>query len=193
MAKRPAKQPKKPLPHWLNQTNAAAGHDVSVQAFVRWGVQPVAKIAGQTYYTPKSIADFLVGRSTADLREKLTRLQEDTKVTESDREKMLLTREQRIGQELKNAQARRELAPIGVIDWTLAKVSTQIAAILESVPMKVKQLLPKMTAAEIGLIEREIIKVQNAAASITVDFDEYDREREPTGARESDPVGTQNA
>lgn len=183
----------KPKPHWLNQTNAAAGFGVSVQAFVRWGVEPVAKIAGQTYYLPLTICEFRNARDRRELEEKVQRLEEANAVSESDREKTLLVREQRIGQELKNAQSRRELAPVDLIDWTLSRVGAQISALLEAIPLKVKQLLPKMTAAEIGLIEREVIKAQNAAASVTVDFDEYDRERESAGGLEKDPVRSPDA
>lgn len=107
----------------------------------------------------------------------------DDSTTEAEREKILLTREQRIGQELKNAQTRRELAPVSVIEWTLSKVGSQIAAILESVPMKVKKLLPKLSAAEIEHIRREVIKAQNAAARVTVDLDEY-YVREPDGRQD---------
>jgi phage terminase Nu1 subunit (DNA packaging protein) len=185
----------KPLPHWQNQKNAAAGQGVSTQAFARWGVEPVAKIGRNAYYLPSDITAYLVARETASLQEKLERIETAAAETGSaaDREKMLLTREQRIGQELKNAQARRELAPIGIIDWALSRVGSQISALLEAIPLKVKQLLPKMTAAEIGLIEREVIKAQNASAAVTVDFDEYDRERDPAGNREGDPSRSQNA
>jgi phage terminase Nu1 subunit (DNA packaging protein) len=107
----------------------------------------------------------------------------------ADLEKTLLIREQRIGQELKNAQARHELAPVDLISWTLSKVGAQISAILDSVPLKVKNILPRLSAAEVEHIRREIVKAQNAAASVTVDLDEY-YERSPGADQHSDPLRT---
>jgi len=66
--------------------------------------------------------------------------------------------------ELKEQQIRRETAPISVIESALGHVGARIAAILESIPAKVKRRLPKLTASEVEVIKREIIKAQNAAA-----------------------------
>lgn len=75
--------------------------------------------------------------------------------------------------ELDLAQKNRELAPIAVIEWTLNRIGSQIAAILETIPGKVKRRLPSLSAAEIEIIKREIVKAQNMAARVTVDLDGY--------------------
>jgi phage terminase Nu1 subunit (DNA packaging protein) len=87
--------------------------------------------------------------------------------------KLRLVQEQADGQALKNAQARRELAPVQLISWTLARVGSQISAIFDSIPLKVKKLMPKLSASDIEVIKRELIKAQNAASRVTVDLDEY--------------------
>jgi phage terminase Nu1 subunit (DNA packaging protein) len=88
-------------------------------------------------------------------------------------EKMLLIREQRIAQQMKNDVSRRELLPASLISWTLSKVGAQISSILDAIPLKVKTIAPRLTATEIGAIRREIVKCQNAAASVGVDVDEF--------------------
>lgn len=75
---------------------------------------------------------------------------------------------------LKEAEIRRQTAPIAVIRWVLSRVAAQISAALEPVPGKVKRRLPKLTAAEIEIIKREIVKAQNMAARVTVDLNDYD-------------------
>lgn len=74
---------------------------------------------------------------------------------------------------LKNAQLRRELAPLPVITYVLNKIAAQIGPLLDSIPAKVKARLPRITAAELEIIKREIIKSQNAAARVSVELDEY--------------------
>ena len=79
---------------------------------------------------------------------------------------------------LKNAQLRRELAPLPVITYVLNKIAAQIGPLLDSIPAKVKARLPRITAAELEIIKREIIKSQNAAARVSVELDDYLRDNE---------------
>jgi len=170
----PAKKVVKPAPkrhaHWLNQREMAKSCGISVQAFQAWGVESAATIGTEVFYTVDDVIENRLARQAARQR---AAEPEGPADEDLDREKLRLTREQRIGQELKNAQTRRELAPIAVIEWTLGKVGAQIAAILESIPLKVKKVLPAMTATEIEHLKREVVKAQNAAARVTVDLDEY--------------------
>lgn len=98
--------------------------------------------------------------------------------TDLSAERSKLTAAQCEGQELKNAQLRRELAPISLLSWTLGKVGNQIGAVLDSIPLKVKKVVPRLTAVEVEHIKREVVKAQNAASRITVDLDEYYDERD---------------
>jgi phage terminase Nu1 subunit (DNA packaging protein) len=94
-------------------------------------------------------------------------------VVDYEYERARLTREQADSQALKNAQLRKELAPVTVIEWTLGKVGAQISAILDQIPLKVKRRVPRLSSAEAEIIKREVIKAQNMAAKVTVDIDEY--------------------
>lgn len=158
--------------YWLNRKHAARACRVSVQSFDAWGIKPVAKIGRETFYLAADIIENRVANAVA----KTETTRPPAEESEGDREKTMLIREQRIAQEMKNQKTRRETAPIAVIDWTLAKVASQLAAILEAIPLRMKQLVPHMTGSEIGIVEREIVKARNLAAGITVDFDEFDRE-----------------
>lgn len=98
---------------------------------------------------------------------------EQPAVYDKELEQARLFRAQAESYELKNALSRKELAPISLIEWTLGNVCKQISATLASIPQKVKRRAPKLGAKEIEIIAREIKTAQNAAARVTVDFDEY--------------------
>lgn len=163
---------------WLTQEQMAASCDISKAGFQNWGVDPVEKIGRYTYYR---VADVLVNR-LANQKERLQKTAEsvsDQELTRAELEaKLRLTVARREWQELKNAQMRKELAPVHIIQWTLGKAASQISAILDALPMQLKKRNPKLTASNIELIKREIIKTQNAAAQITIDFDEYDESKQ---------------
>ena len=180
------------LPHWLNQRLMAKSCGISVQAFQAWNVKHAAEHGREKFYTVDDVIENRVAHALRKAEAARPPTPELPSAAELEAENILLTRERRIAQELKNAQTRRELAPVALIDWTLSKVGGQIAAILESLPLKVKKLLPRLTATEVEHIKREVVKAQNAAARVTVDLDEY-YDRDPDGDRESGTPGAQDA
>ena len=91
-------------------------------------------------------------------------------------ERIRLTRAQAESLELKNEIAKREVAPIELLTHAVSNGATQIAAILGSVPLNIKRQIPRLTSTEIETIKREIVKAQNAAAAIKIDFDVIDEE-----------------
>lgn len=160
---------------WLKQSDMARSCGVSVQAFQKWKVATVAKQGRSVFYT---FADVLENR-LAHQKSQLGKQAEpatDKEQTQAEREaKLRLTQAQAEYQEIKNSQLRKELAPVAVLEWTLGRVGSQIAAILEAIPSRLKKRNPKLTATDIHLITREIVKTQNAAAKVQVDFDEFER------------------
>jgi phage terminase Nu1 subunit (DNA packaging protein) len=92
-----------------------------------------------------------------------------------DKERALNLRADTRLKELKEAQLRKELAPIQLLEMVLGKTCAQISAALEAIPLKVKRMVPKLSNAEVEIIRREIIKCQNIAAESTLNIDEFDR------------------
>lgn len=72
--------------------------------------------------------------------------------------------------ELELEIARKEVAPIAVLEWALAKIASQINSVLDSLPLKIKKRVPNLSAREIEKIRKEIVKVQNEASETTLDF-----------------------
>jgi len=86
------------------------------------------------------------------------------------KERARLAKAQADAQELKNKISEKETAPMVILEAALTNVCIQIKSVLESIPLKVKQRVPSLTSMEIEIIAKEIIKAQNAASDIRLDF-----------------------
>lgn len=172
-ARKKAPAAPKRQPHWITQQDMAASIGISVQAFVKWGVEPHTKIGRNTFYLVDDVLRNRLAHQAAKLQ-KAELPVTDAELGRAEREeKLRLTKAQAEGQEIKNAQLRKELAPVAVIEWVVGKAGSQISAVLDAIPLQVKKRNPKLTASDIEIIRREIAKAQNAAAQMTVDLDEY--------------------
>jgi phage terminase Nu1 subunit (DNA packaging protein) len=69
---------------------------------------------------------------------------------------------------------RGEYAPIQSLKFAVGDMAGQIKSILDSVPKQVKNSLPSLRAKEIKILERELVKAQNAASKIQIVFDTDD-------------------
>ena len=154
--------------YWLTQSQAAQSCGVSVPAFVKWNVPHVAVSGRSKYYTVEAI---IANRLAAAERRQGKK---EASISDATVEKARLVKEQADHAELKNAKMRGELAPIQIIETTLAGAAAQIAAVLETIPMKLKRRNPSLTASDIEIIKKEITAVQNMAAEVNIDPDELD-------------------
>lgn len=91
-------------------------------------------------------------------------------------ERARLAREQADAQAMKNAQARREVAPVGVIEEVLAHVGRQIATVIEGIQPKLRRQFPDLTGDQLKAIVAELAKARQLAAS--VNLSSLDAERE---------------
>lgn len=93
-----------------------------------------------------------------------------------EKERARESKERADGLAMKNAERRRELAPIKLIEFALSTVASQIVAIFDSIPLQVKKAVPGISATAITKIQVELAKARNAAAAVKVDFSEYESE-----------------
>lgn len=87
-------------------------------------------------------------------------------------ERARLAREQADKVAMINARMRRELAPVGALESSLATTCRQIAAVLEALPVKIKRRLPDLPPEGLDVIAEEIVKVRNIAAAVKLELDE---------------------
>src|SRR5574343_430050 len=133
--------------YWLTQSQMAKACGISTQAFVKWGVQPVAKIGREAFYVVQDVLQNRLVNQAAHLTKSIDTATEQELFRAERVQKLRLTEAQAEGQEIKNAQLRHELAPVDVIEWTLGKVGAQIGAILDALPLQIKKRNPKLTAS----------------------------------------------
>jgi hypothetical protein len=84
---------------------------------------------------------------------------------------------------IKEQQLLGESAPIVALEWALSSACAQIAAVLETIPAKLKRRLPQLSTADLDIIRKEIAKARNSAAAVHLDL----------GRRHGDASGTSDS
>jgi phage terminase Nu1 subunit (DNA packaging protein) len=84
-------------------------------------------------------------------------------------ERARLARAQREKIEMQNAVKRRELAPLSLLEETLAKAGAKVAGVLDAIPGMLRRRNPDLTAADLDVIAKEIAAARNVAAAISID------------------------
>ena len=81
-----------------------------------------------------------------------------------ERAKLARAQTEKIDMEL--AVRRAELIPAGDVTAALSSVAAQAAAILDSIPVKLKRESPHLSASDIEIVKRELARARNVMASI---------------------------
>ena len=146
--------------HWLNQGQAAKSLGISVQAFTKWGVRPVAKVGRQAFYELSDIVQNRVDHKAEQLNKAIA----DDGREGMDFERLRLTRAQAENMEIKNEIARGKIAPIEIIQIVLSRISGEAAGELDSIPLNIKRKHPQLDNQIIEDIKRHCVKAQNSIA-----------------------------
>lgn len=152
---------------WLNKSEMAASLGISVQAFDRWGVEPVARIGREAFFTAKAVVDNRVSlqeekRQPGTLDGELDPMAEH-RLTQ---ERLRLTSAQAEGQELRNDVTKRKSVPTGFATFVLSRVAAEISSILDTLPLTLKRRHPDLEVRHIESVQRELAKARNRAASL---------------------------
>ena len=163
-------------PHWLNRKQMAAALGISVVAFDTWGVKPVAQRheRGESFYVVRDVLDNRLEWQRRRLEPKAQDLDANELAAEKDRAELAWTQERAEGQRLKNAALRRELAPVAMVQWAISQAGSQIAAVLGTIKGKVKRAQPSLSNAALHEIEQVVVECQNTAASVRLNWDDFD-------------------
>ena len=100
-------------------------------------------------------------------------------------ERARLAREQADRVAMVNAERRKELAPVALLERVLANVGRQIAAILEALPSQLRRQSDKFTAEDLAFLETTIATARNLAANVQLTLEDDDGH---AGDPASDPV-----
>lgn len=83
-------------------------------------------------------------------------------------ERAALTKAQRERVEMQNAVTRKELAPAALIEEVLSKAGSRIAGMFDAIPGAVRRRVPSLSSDEVNNIAKEIAKIRNIAASMSL-------------------------
>ena len=152
-------------PYWLNKKSMAESLGISVQAFDKWGVEPVQKIGRESFYDVRSVLDNRLQHQTG--KQQLGADEPDPLIGyKIDCERLRLTREQADAQARKNKIGDKELVPVGFMVFALASLSALLASTLNTVHKNVKRKHPDISVRHLEAVESEIAVTRNAAAGL---------------------------
>jgi terminase small subunit / prophage DNA-packing protein len=100
------------------------------------------------------------------------------------RERARLASEQADRVAMQNAEKRRELAPVHIIEEVLSKAGTRGGKILETIVPEIKRRLPLLTSDDLKAVESIVAKARNIAASMSMADLDIDESEEGSDAVE---------
>lgn len=157
-------------PHWLNKSAMAESLGISVQAFDKWGVNPIAKVGRSVYFTVQDVVANRVNHSIDKGQPNTTKLDPDGDLIPEggiDFERYRLTKAQADAQELKNEINRQEVVPTDFATFALSSVAAEASGILDSLPLNLLRKHPELSRVQQENIKRELVKAQNALSRLS--------------------------
>lgn len=73
--------------------------------------------------------------------------------------------------QMKELELLGKLAPIEALEYCLTDVCAQMAAILETLPVKLKRANPQLNSNDMLLITREVVKCRNAMSEVRLNLE----------------------
>ncbi|MEW4951480.1 MULTISPECIES: terminase small subunit [Pseudomonas] len=152
-------------PFWLNKKRMAESLGISVQAFDKWGVEPVAKIGRESFYDVRSVVDNRLQHQSGKQQlggDDIDPLAEAKLL----QERLRLTREQADAQAMRNEVKRRNLVPAEFMTFAISRLVNLIGSTLDTVHTKVKRKHPDIEPRHLEAVQREVAVTRNEAASL---------------------------
>ena len=162
-------------PHWLNKSRMAASLGISVQAFDKWGVQPIAKIGRDNFYDVKSVLANRLKHQGAkdqpvdDNGDPLDPLIEYKQA----QQKLRLTTEQADAQAMRNQVKAKKLVPADFNVFALGKVFAAMGSALDTVHVKVKRKCPDLEVRHVEAVQHVIAVTRNELVKQAEKIPEY--------------------
>ena len=152
-------------PWWLNKKRMAESLGISVQAFDKWGVEPVAKIGRESFYDTRSVLDNRLQHQTG--KHQLTGVDVDPLIEYKTLvERLRLTKEQADAQAMRNEVKRRNLVPVDFMTFAFGRLTGLIGSTLDTVHTKVKRKHPEIEPRQLEAVQRAVAVTRNEAASL---------------------------
>ena len=136
----------------------------TVHTWITEGI-PSFKENNKRFFEAKQAVDWYVAKKIQKLTANPAGM-----ILDPAQERAALDRARREQIDLALEQKRGEVAPIVALEWALSSACSQIAAVLETIPAKLKRRMPQLTTVDLDIVRKEIAKARNAAAAVKLDF-----------------------
>ncbi len=156
-------------PGWLNKKDMAASLRISVQAFDKWGVEPVARQGRSVYFDARAVLEHRLAELAAKHQPNATDDGEEIDHNieyKIDVERRRLLAAQSEGQEQKNAEKAKRLIDAGFATFALSRMAAEIATVLDTLPLTMKRKHPDLETRHLETLMRELAKARNQAAGL---------------------------
>jgi len=162
-------------PHWLNKARMAASLDISVQAFDKWGVKPVAKIGRETFYDVRSVLDNRLkhqGTKDQPVDDEGNPLDPLIEYKQAQ-QKLRLTTEQADAQAMRNQVKAKKLVPVDFNVFALGKIFAAMGSTLDTVHVKVKRKCPDIEVRHVDAVQHVVAVTRNELVKLADKIPEY--------------------
>lgn len=147
----------------LNKSDMASSLGISVQAFDKWGVQPVEKRGREVFFDVRSVVDNRLENQSRKLQPSPG---EDDESVNIDYERWRLTRANADAQELANEKKRREVVETAFCTFVLSRIAAEISSILDGIPLSMQRRFPELENRHIEFLKVDVVKAMNKAAAL---------------------------
>nr|BDD45216.1 hypothetical protein 22 [Saccharospirillaceae bacterium] len=168
-------EPTSRQPGWLNQSELASSLGISVQALKRWGLQPIAKIGRESFYTAAQAVDNRVEHALNKQGKHLNQSPAQDLSSVSDpveRLKAERMQEEITKLRLQNSVLEGRSLPAWVVTEVVTRVLSVAVSVFETMPLDIKRRHPDLDVRIIRMIEERIAKIRNEAASVPEQFED---------------------
>ncbi len=149
---------------------------LSVQAFDKWGIDPVAKVGRQVFFSVDDVIDFVVARAEKKNGGNNNLLgksfEEAMAMTDMDYlQRAELLKVEKVALEtqrmkLQNAVLEGRSIPAWAVTEVLSKILARTGEIFDSLALKIQRKHPNIDKRVVELVKNEVIKAQNEAAHL---------------------------
>ncbi|NEG58199.1 terminase small subunit [Pantoea agglomerans] len=154
----------------LNKSDMAASLGISVQAFDKWGVEPIEKKGREVFFDVRSVLDNRLAHDRQKQQPDDNSADQEARLLRARAE---LTEEQVIGQRHKNERDSKKVVDTEFCTFALSRIAGEIAAVLDGLPLAVQRRFPGIEERHISFIRTEIARTMNIAAGAGQKLPDY--------------------
>lgn len=163
-------EPTKRQPGWLNKSELATSLGISVQALNKWGLQPIARIGRESFFTVETVVDNRVQHAVSKLEKNNNQPAPASLEAIADpveRLKAERMQEEIIQLRLRNSVLEGRSLPAWAVTEVLTRILSVAVAVFDTLPLDIKRRHPDLDTRIINMVEDRIAKIRNESSAVS--------------------------